>query len=221
MRCVNLAIGAGLLTAAAAGPALAATLGFPIRPAPVISGVGAAFHDPLLGFDLLGNGLATSTAPAPADNLLVAVPFADLGPTPNGALFATQGGTGLSFLSGDLWQVSYTVDPGGDDTLKLLFRNLDGAAASASLPLAILSMTGEFGDDPIGAGFGSFAAPVEVDFAVSSAVPVPAGLPMLLSGLAGLFALRSLRRPARRQSLRPRCKAAVGSALYPSRGSDQ
>ena len=121
-------------------------------------------------------------------------PFADLAPTPTGALFVTQGGTGASFLSGDLWRVGYVIDPGGDDTLELWFRDLDGAAASAFLPFALVSVTGEFGDDPIGAGFGAFAEPVEVGFTVLSAIPLPAALPMLLSGLAGLFALRRSRR---------------------------
>ena len=59
MRRVILTLGAGLLAAAAAaGPAVAATLGIPTRPGPVISGVGTAFHDRLLGFDLLGLAVA-------------------------------------------------------------------------------------------------------------------------------------------------------------------
>ena len=128
---------------------------------PVISGVGVAFHDPVLGFDLLGDGAASSTAPAAATDLLVTVPFADLTPAPGGALFVTRSG-GHSFLSGDLAKVGFEVNPTGSDKLELLFGKLNGDAAGAVQPLALLSLTGEFGDDPLGAGFGSFADPVEV-----------------------------------------------------------
>src|SRR5262245_42766671 len=102
------------LVAAATG-ASAATLGIPTRNAPVISGAGVAFHDPLLGLDLLGDGLATSTAPAAATGLSVTVPFADLAPASSGALFVTKGGG--SFLSGDLTKVGFEVDPAGSDKI--------------------------------------------------------------------------------------------------------
>jgi hypothetical protein len=178
-------------TLAAATGAAAATLGIPTRPAPVLSGVGVAFHDPALGFDLLGDGAASSTAPAAATGLLVAVPFADLGPAPSGALFVTE--AGQSFLSGDLAGVGVEVDPIGADRIELLFGHLDGAAADAFRPLALLSLVGEFGDDPLGAGFGSFADPVDVQISVLSAIPLPATLLLLLSGIGGLSVLRLAR----------------------------
>ena len=155
---------------------------------PVISGSGTAFHDPLLGFDLLGDGAASSIAPAPADALLVTVPFADLAPKPTGALFVTERAGGASFLSGDLSKVGSRVDPTGTDAIEFLFGNVDGSASSGFKPAAFLTLTGEFGADPIGAGFGSFDAPVDVEFSVS-AIPLPASLPALLAGLAGLLAL--------------------------------
>jgi len=179
------------LLATAAGPAATATLGVTFRDAPVISGAGTAFHDPLLGFDLLGDGAASSTPPAAAADLLVTVPFADL-TAPQGALFVSTG-TGASFLSGDLTKVGYTVDPAGDDTIELLFGNLDGASANAFRPLALLALAGEFGEDPVGAGFGSFANPVDVDFSVA-AVPLPASLPLLFGGIGCLYVVHATRR---------------------------
>ena len=164
----------------------------------MISGTGTAFHDPVLGFDLLGDGAATSTSPALADGLLVTVPFANLGPAPGGALFVTQGGSGASFLSGDLAQVGLKLDPAGLDRIELLFRDLNGSSAAAFGPFALLALSGEFGADPAGAGFGSLADPVKVDFTVSAAVPLPATLPALLAGIAGLFVLRRVRAKARR-----------------------
>jgi hypothetical protein len=184
---------AAALAAAATG-ATAATLGIPTRAAPILSGVGVAFHDPLLGFDLLGDGAASSTAPAAATGLLVTVPFADLGPAPNGALFVTEGGE--PFLSGDLAKVGFEIDPIGADKIELLFGNLDGASAGAFRPLALMSLVGEFGDDPLGAGFGSFADPVDVDVAVLSAIPLPASLPMLILGVGGLLGFRLTRKAA-------------------------
>jgi hypothetical protein len=178
----------GILLTALAGPASAVTVG-----APVISGSGTAFHDPSLGFDLVGDGVAASTGSAPADGLLVTVPFADLAPAPAGALFVTD--AGASFLSGDLARVGSPIDPAGADTLELVFGNLDGSASSSFRPAALLSLTGEFGADPIRAGFGSVAAPVDVRFSIAP-VPLPPSLWVLLTGLAGLLALRQARRPA-------------------------
>ena len=195
MRPAILPLTAALLAAAVAGPAAAATLGIPTRGAPVISGAGVAFHDPLLGFDLLGDGHAASTSPALASDLLVTVPFADLAPTPKGALFVTTG-SGQSFLSGDLTKVGFEVNPIGADKIELLFGKLDGASAGAFQPLALLSLIGEFGDDPIGTGFGSFDHPVDVNVSVLSAIPLPASLLMLLLAVGGLCACRLARRPS-------------------------
>jgi hypothetical protein len=186
-----------VLTAAllSASGATAATLGVPTRSAPIISGIGFAFHDPLLGFDLLGDGAASSTSPAAATDLLVTVPFADLSSAPGGALFATQS-DGQSFLSGDLTTVGYEVNPLGSDKIEFLFGKLDGDAADAFGPLALMSLIGEFGSDPLGAGFGSFADPVDVQVSVQSAIPLPASLLMLLLGLGGLLGCRLTRKPA-------------------------
>jgi hypothetical protein len=185
-----LALAAALVTASTA---TAATLGIPTRSAPVITGVGVAFNDPLLGFDLLGDGAASSTAPAAATDLLVALPFADLAPAPGGALFVTRSG-GQSFLAGDLTKVGFEVNPTGSDKLELLFGKLGGDAAGAFRPLALMSLIGEFGGDPLGAGFGSFADPVAVQVSVASAIPLPASLLLLLSGLCGLSVIRLTRR---------------------------
>ena len=103
---------AAVLLAAVSGPAAAATLGIPTRGAPIASGAGTAFHDPVLGFDLLGDGAASSTSPALATGLLVTVPFADVASTPKGALFVTTG-TGQSFLSGDLDEGRLRSEPPG------------------------------------------------------------------------------------------------------------
>ena len=62
-------------------------------------------------------------------------------------------------------------------------------------PLALLSLIGEFGSDPLGAGFGSFADPVDVQVSVLSAIPLPASLLMLLLGLGGLLGCRLTRKP--------------------------
>ena len=86
------------------------------------------------------------------------------------------------------------MNPGGTDKIELLFGHLDGASAGAFRPLALMSLIGEFGDDPLGAGFGSFAHPVDVEVSLLSAIPLPASLLLLLSGIGGLSALRLTRR---------------------------
>jgi hypothetical protein len=169
--------------------AAAATLGLPTRDAPVISGAGTAFHDPSLGFNLLGDGLASSTPPALGTGLLVTVPFAQLAPSPAGALFVTDSGTGTNFLSGNLSRVGYSVNSGGSDVIELLFDGMDGSASKAFLPAALLRLTGEFGNDPIEAGFGSFTKPVDVEYTVA-AVPVPTSLPLLLIAVLVLVRFR-------------------------------
>jgi hypothetical protein len=121
------------------------------------------------------------------------MPFADLAPAPVGALFVTKPG-GQSFLSGDLTKVGFQVNPAGADKLELLFGKLDGDAAGAFQPLALMSLVGEFGDDPLGAGFGSFGHPVDVQVSLLSAIPLPASLLMLLSGIGGLSVIRLRRR---------------------------
>ena len=188
MRTTTLTLTLALL--AAAGPAFAATLGVPTRGAPVVSGRGTAFLDPLLGFDLFGDGAASSTAPAAAADLLVTVPFADLA-TPKGALFVTSSG-GQPFLSGDLARVGVATDPAGADRIELLFGKLDGGAAGAFRPFALLAITGEFGDDPL-AGFASFEHPADVDLSVASAIPLPASLLTLLLGLGAIWVAARLR----------------------------
>jgi hypothetical protein len=82
--------------------------------------------------------------------------------TPTGALFATTP-LGESFLSGDLDKVGFATNPTGADRIEMLFRDLDGTAAGSFRPFARLALTGEFGVDPLGVGFGSFADPVEVE----------------------------------------------------------
>ena len=189
MRPTTLALTLALL-AAAAGPAVAATLGVPTRGAPVISGHGTAFLDPLLGFDLLGDGAASSTDPAAATDLLVTVPFADLA-APRGALFVTSAG-GQPFLSGDLARVGIATNPAGADRIELLFGDLDGGAAGAFRPLALLAVTGEFGADPLG-GFASFEHPADVEMSVAAAIPLPASLVTLLLGIGALWLPRVTR----------------------------
>ena len=89
------------------------------------------------------------------------------------------------------------MDPLGADKIELLFGKLDGASAGAFQPLARMSLVGEFGDDPLGAGFGSFADPVAVQVSELSAIPLPASLLLLLSGLGGLSAIRLMCRQHR------------------------
>ena len=82
-----------------------------------------------------------------------------------------------------------TTPPAGPDRIELLFGNLGGSSAAAFGPFALLALSGEFGADPVGAGFGSFSDPVDVGFTVSAAVPLPASLLGLLAGIGGLIFL--------------------------------
>lgn len=188
-----------LASLAAPPPVAAATLGLQTLAAPVIAGTGQAFGDPLLGLDLLGDGAAASSAPAPGVGLSVVLPFAD--PLAGlGALFVTHA-DGADFLSGDLTAAGFVDGAAGADVIELLFENLSGSAAAAFGWGALLEMSGEFGEDPFGAGFAAFQAPLTVAFTIAPAkevgiVPLPATAPLLLAGL-GLIGGGALRRRAR------------------------
>ena len=159
MRSTRLALALALLIAAAAGPA-AATRGVPTRGAPVISGPGAAFHDP--------SSVSTSSATLRRLDL----PGRGDRPPGHGALrrsgCAAEGGAlrdlrGRSAVPPGRPQARRVRDqPRGADQIELLFGDLDGAAAVAFRPLA-LRVAGEFGDDPQARASASFENPVDVE----------------------------------------------------------
>jgi len=174
----------------------------------LITGTGEAFNEPGgLGFDLFGAG--TSTIPGAPGSLEVLVPLADVSFgggafTGSGVLDVYDGLPFDPFLGGaSLVNAGFALNVSGtDDRIDLLFDGLSGAGAAAFDRFALVSLFGEFGDDPFGTGFGDFSnpsigIPVDVTFSISAAeVPAPAGLAVMVTGLVGLGALGHRRRSA-------------------------
>jgi len=112
---------------------------------------------------------------------------------PTGSFF---GGFGIldesgEFLRGDVIAVGYT-----ENVVEFQFGNLEGAAANefgASVLMEIM-FSDPLGDNP----FASFADATLYRAAITvsdvAPIPLPAGLPLLLSALGGAFVLRHTRR---------------------------
>jgi hypothetical protein len=193
-------LAAALLAGGAlAAPASAATLGLTVDPSVSIAGTAQADNDPFFfGFTATTTGGLSGSGfggdPAPLD--LVLSDFA-VGPLPLGAEF-TISGADTVLTSATLLDLAVESDAAddGDDVIELLFGSLGGSAGGDFGAQALLVLTGEFGADPIGTGF----ATTDIAFAANpvalAPIPLPAGMTLLLGGIAALGAARALRRGA-------------------------
>lgn len=88
------------------------------------------------------------------------------------------------FLSGDLLAVGFT-----ENVIELQFGNLAGSGAGSFGSSILATLTSrDFGTDPFGALAGGGFTTASVT--VVSVVPLPAGIALLLSAIAGLAILR-------------------------------
>ncbi len=173
-------------------------------PLPLLSGSAEAYYsDDPFGFgpgafefwlnDAQGTGSYTSngTAPASASNIELRNTGLDV---IGGALAWTgfEGSVPQEYISGSITDAMFALDtdPMGTDVIQLTLSELEGILAPAYGSRAILSLTGEFGDDPLGSGFGDFFSPVAVDYTLAKPVPLPASLPLAAAGLAVLAIVR-------------------------------
>lgn len=150
-----------------------------------------AFND-VGGFGFFVDGFDVAEATLPSGDLsfltlsIVGDIDASAPSTPFGVLAIDDFAAGETVLEGDLIKVGFVDDAtGDDDTIELLFGSLSGTAASdfGSIGLALATLTGDFGDDPFGSGFDTLFT---ADISVNAVVPLPAGLPLLLTGLIGV-----------------------------------
>ncbi len=185
-------VAAAALTLALPMTAKAATLGLETLAEPVAFGSGSSLARPILGFSFLASG-AEATFPAAAIDLsIVATAGADfLG----GALNIGSTSDGL-FLGGTISDVGSVFDADGEDRIEFLI-DITGGSAAGSFGASVLAIfAGEFGadDGALVAGFGPVSTSISVaPVAPPAVIPLPAALPMLLSGL-GLAALMRRRR---------------------------
>jgi len=96
------------------------------------------------------------------------------------------------FLGGDLIAVGFT-----EDVIELQFGNLDGSAANlfGSSVLALIAFEDPLGANPFAALLDgdSLWASISLSKVAVAPVPLPAGLPLLLAGLAGMAMVRKRR----------------------------
>lgn len=87
------------------------------------------------------------------------------------------------FLVGDLQAIGFT-----EDIVELEFGNLTGAGAGSFglSVLALIAFDDSLGSNPFAAFNDGDALTASVSISNISAIPLPAGLPLLLSGLIGL-----------------------------------
>lgn len=177
---------AAALFATSAFSSQAATLGLDTDPTIAIqdSFVDVS-NDPFFGLTVSGFGPSTSTGLAGAgDGLFVSVFGTDLD---------VFGFFGPSELTGTLSDTGFVSSPyTGADTLELLFDITGGTLASSFGDFALMTIVGEFGSDPFGAGFAPTFGSLTLNPVTSAVapVPLPAALPMLVAGLGGLVAIR-------------------------------
>jgi hypothetical protein len=183
-----------LAGAVLAAPASAASLGLTIDPTISISGSAQAENDPsFIGFNVTSTGGLAGAGfggdPAPLD--LSLFDFA-AGPVPGGAEFAVSDVAPV-LTSAALIATAASSDAAvdGDDVIELLFGSLGGSAAGAFGERALVTLVGEFGEDPFGIGFAFTPVAFSANPVTTPApIPLPAGLPLILTGLGALGALR-------------------------------
>ena len=108
---------------------------------------------------------------------------------------STQGGP-VSFLIADtlLDFAALTRTGVNNDRIELLFGGVTGPASAAFGPRVLLALVGEFGPDPLGAGFGSaLGGGVAIEATLSSVVPLPGSAWMMIAA-AGAVVLIGRRR---------------------------
>lgn len=104
----------------------------------------------------------------------------------------TGRGGGASFLAGDFTGFRAEFDATGEDTLIFLFDNTSTAAPGTRFPATFpLIVTGEFAASETAFFQNGVATPTSAEAVIT---PLPAGLPLFLSSLAGLGLWRRLRR---------------------------
>lgn len=96
------------------------------------------------------------------------------------------------FLSGDLLALGFT-----EDTIELQFGNLSGSGVEyfGSSVLALISFDDSLGTDPFavlpdGASLGASIMISNVSSSTVAPIPLPAGLPLLLTSIGGTILLR-------------------------------
>ena len=176
----------------AAAPVYASSIpGITVEPAPEVAGP----FDMTNFFGFFGSEVASSTsASTPVNGPLSVVITGDIAPDlsfTSGALAMTDDSG--AWLSGTLAHVSAVSDPGGEDTVEMLFDTLGGPAGAEFGAFAVATLTGEFGASPFGltspmSTFGVTGS-FSINPATTAAIPLPAGLPLLIAALAGTAAI--------------------------------
>lgn len=93
------------------------------------------------------------------------------------------------WLTGTLARVSTVSDPGGDDTVEMLFDTLGGPAGTEFGTFSVATLTGEFGATPFGltspmSTFGVTGSSM-INSAIPAAIPLPAWFPLLIAPSRG------------------------------------
>jgi hypothetical protein len=105
---------------------------------------------------------------------------------------SVTGRGGASFLTGDFTGFRAEFDATGEDTLIFLFDNTSTATPGTRFPATFpLIVTGEFAASETAFFQNGVAMPTSAEAVIT---PLPAGLPLFLSGLVGLGLWRRLRR---------------------------
>lgn len=81
------------------------------------------------------------------------------------------------WLTGTLARVSTVSDPGGDDTVEMLFDTLGGPAGTEFGTFSVATLTGEFGATPFGLTSPMSTFGVTGSFMINSAIPAAIPLP--------------------------------------------
>lgn len=189
--------------AIAAMPAGAATS--PVLGLPVDAGTFIATDDTTQAFNqetVPGSGVFTGVF---AEDLAGGTASTDLDPTggtPFGIFLSqnNQPGSPVSFAfgvsdtlteeqvlfgSGAPFAFGTEVDEAGNDTIEIAYAagDVSGSFAAAFPRGLLITLDGEFGTDPFGAAF--FDGAASATFSPAT-IPLPAGLPFLLTGIAAL-----------------------------------
>lgn len=167
----------------------------PAARAAVVSGPVELIYSPgFKSIQITENGGLTST-PAGADTIFFSGFFDtnnDPDTTDSTASNISVTADGASFLTGDFTGFRAEFDATGEDTLTFLFDNTSTAAPGTRFPATFpLIVTGEFAASETAFFQNGVATPTSAEAVIT---PLPAGLPLLLSGLAGLGLWRRLRR---------------------------
>jgi len=185
-------VGALAISAMVAGTSSAATLGLTSE-APILSS-STAFID---FFDLDPDGdLSAFGAEVDTTDGVSTVGFTEIGfgfgyslSDPSGDF---SGGFDVfdedgEFLAGELLAVGFT-----EDLIELQFGNLGGAGAGVfgSSVLIMISFDDSLGPNPFSAFVDGDVLGASISIASVAPIPLPAGLPLLLTGIGGIALLR-------------------------------